>query len=91
MDIDAATLPDLVKALALGFVARYALKVALDGRSFLPLSFLSRLLVVFATTQLSKDSGLFTGAFEATQCSVKILVLFYSNTWHCSGIPSRHK
>jgi hypothetical protein len=25
MDIDAATLPDLVKALALGFVARYAL------------------------------------------------------------------
>jgi hypothetical protein len=53
MDIDAAALLELVKARALGFVARYALQMALDGRGFLTLSFLCGLLVVFTTTQLS--------------------------------------
>jgi hypothetical protein len=34
---------------------------------------------------------LFTGTLEAAQGSIKILVLFYANAWHCSGIPSKHK
>ena len=66
----------LVETLALGFVARYFLQMTLDGGSFLTLPFLCGLLVEFTTTKLGKDSGLFTGTLEATQGSVKILVLF---------------
>ncbi len=82
---------ELVETLALGFVAGYALQVALDVRRFFAFSFLGGLLVELATTKLGQDSGLFTGTLEAPQGSVKILVLFYANTWHCSGIPSKHK
>ena len=81
----------LVKALALGLFARQALHVALNSGSFLTLALLRRLLVVLTTTKLGQDSSLFTGTLEAAQGSIKILVLFYANAWHCSGFPSKHK
>jgi hypothetical protein len=82
---------DLVEALALGLFAGQALHVTLYGGRFLALPFLRRLLVKLATTKFSQDAGFLAGALEATQGSVKILIFFYANTWHCSGIPVRHK
>ena len=80
-----------VKTLALGLFARQALHVTLNGSGFLALALLRRFLVVLATTKLRQDSRLLTGTLEAAQGSIKILVLFYANAWHCSGIPSKHK
>ena len=38
-------------------------------------------------SHLQGSSFLKKTSLEATQCGVKILVLFYANAWHCSGIP----
>jgi hypothetical protein len=56
--------------------------MALHRRSLLSLTLLSRLLVEFPAPKLGKDTRFFTGALEATQSGVKILVLANTNAGH---------
>ena len=55
-----------------------------DGRRFLALALLGRFLVELATAKLGQHTGFFTGALEATQGCVEILVFFEAYAWHAS-------
>jgi hypothetical protein len=52
------------------------------GGGLFSLTFLGRLLVEFTTPQLGEDARLFTGALEATQGGVEILILTNTNAGH---------
>jgi len=56
--------------------------VAFDGRRFLALALLGRFLVELATAKLGQHTGFFTGALEATQGCVEILVFLDTYAWH---------
>jgi len=56
-----------------------------DGRCFLALPFLGRLLVKLTTTKLGQHAGFLAGTFEATQSCVEIFIFFYTNAWHTSN------
>ena len=56
--------------------------MAFDGRRFLALALLGRFFVELATAKLGQHTGFFTGALEATQGCVEILVFFETYAWH---------
>src|SRR5437879_10319622 len=63
-------------------VARHTLHVALDGRGLLALALLGGLLVELAPAQLGENAGLLTGALEAPQGGIEVLILTNSNARH---------
>ena len=46
------------------------------------LAFCSWLFIKFATAYISKNTGFFAGALEATQSNVKWFVVFKFDSWH---------
>ena len=54
----------------------------LDRRRFFALAFLGGLFIEFAAAKFGQDARLFTGTFEATQGSVKILIFLDTDTRH---------
>ena len=56
--------------------------MALDRCGFLALSFLGWLLVELAAAKFGQDARLLTGALEATQGGVKILIFLNADTRH---------
>ena len=56
--------------------------MAFNGSGFFTLTFLGRFFVKLTTAKFSQNSRFFTGALEATQGSVEILILFNTNTRH---------
>jgi hypothetical protein len=69
--LESATPPqsvDLVQAFAACYFTSHFLGVAFDSSGFLALAFLGGLLIELASAQFGQDTGLLTGAFEATQC-----------------------
>src|SRR5437588_5471106 len=63
-------------------VARHTLHVALDGRGLLALALLGGFLVELAPAQLGENAGLLTGALEAPQGGIEVLILTNSNARH---------
>lgn len=68
-----------------------ALHVPFDGSSFLALTFLSRLFVVFASTQLCQNAGLLAGSLETTQCCIEVLAFSDPNAWHTKSLKDDPK
>ena len=61
---------------------RQPFHLAFDGGRAFALAFLRRFLVILATPQFGQNPGLFAGALETPQGSIKILVFSYSNAGH---------
>ncbi len=71
-----------IETVAAGGVPGDALRMALHGGGLLALAFLSGLFVVLAATKFSQNAGFLTGALEAAQCGVKVLVFADANAGH---------
>ncbi|CAI8798943.1 hypothetical protein EMIT0P228_10048 [Pseudomonas brassicacearum] len=56
--------------------------MTLNSGCCLALTLRSRLLVEFAATNFSQNTGFFAGALETTQSYVEGFVLFYFDGWH---------
>src|SRR5213082_23434 len=63
-------------------IKRHMKRVSLDGRGLLALALLGGLLVELAPTQLGENAGLLTGALEAPQGGIEVLILTNSNARH---------
>jgi len=80
--IQALRLYVLVQADAAALFALYFLGVTLNSGCCFALTLGSRLLVEFAATNFSQNTGFFAGALETTQSYVEGFVLFYFDGWH---------
>ena len=71
----------LVQTNATIYIAGSAFDLAFNSSSFLALALLCRLFVELTTPQFRQDAGLLTGALEAPQGGIKILVFSDSYAW----------
>ena len=78
----AANVCVLVQAYGAALFALNFLGVTLNSSSCLALTLGSRLLVKFAATNFSQNTGFFAGALETTQSYVEGFVLFNFDGWH---------